>query len=326
MLSTEQALKYLEEKHKAEAEPAQPVAEPGEEPKDKQPESESHGEVPREEPKGETESTVAEKEPEESKAEEKPTEEKEPEQQNKKEDKPSKVYSHEERVKHSFAREKERRKNAERENKALKSRNEELEKELEKYKGLTLEDFGNKVEDYTDYRLREQSMRNEIEQNKRQIESSEAEMARAENERRVSLSFETDAEKEEYYELLDERGKDFEKNLSIYDPDNVVLNYLGNCEQYPKVLKVLMTDMKALGYVFQDANPNNRQARLHSLAMYVINGNPKQEAKPQETKAPEQPKKAMPVIGKQVTASSAPRPPVHDHEYWNNYLKMHKHR
>lgn len=333
MISTEDAYKMTAEKMKREAEPAQPEEQPKQTEEVIEPESKTEPEKveePKEEPKPEAEEPKAEEKPEETKPEpeEQPKDDKPVESKDNRP--PSQKYSHEDRVKHSFAKEKERRKNAEKENKALKARNEELQKELDKYKGLTLADFNNKVEDYVDYKTHEQSLKSELDANKKLIERSEADMEREESERRVNLSFADESEKAEYYDLLEARGEEFQNALKTYDKENVVLQYLARCEQHPKVLKALMEDSNALGYVFQDRDPNARQARLHSLAQYIIEG--KQQSKqveevPRQTKAPEppQPKPApLPVIGKQVTVNAGRgAEPVHDREYWNNYLRQH---
>ena len=331
MISTEDAYKMTAEKMKREAEPAQPEEQPKQTEEVIEPESKTEPEKveePKDEPKPEAEEPKAEEKPEETKPEpeEQPKDDKPVESKDNRP--PSQKYSHEDRVKHSFAKEKERRKNAEKENKALKARNEELQKELDKYKGLTLADFNNKVEDYVDYKTHEQSLKSELDANKKLIERSEADMEREESERRVNLSFADEAEKAEYYDLLEARGEEFQNALKTYDKENVVLQYLARCEQHPKVLKALMEDSNALGYVFQDRDPNARQARLHSLAQYIIEG--KQQSKqveevPRQTKAPEPPKPApLPVIGKQVTVNAGRgAEPVHDREYWNNYLRQH---
>lgn len=331
MISTEDAYKMTADKMKREAEPAQPEEQPKPTEEVIEPESKTEPEKveePKEEPKPEAEEPKAEEKPEETKPEpeEQPKDDKPVESKDNRP--PSQKYSHEDRVKHSFAKEKERRKTAEKENKALKARNEELQKELDKYKGLTLADFDNKVEDYVDYKTHEQSLKSEMDANKKLIERSEADMEREESERRVNLSFADEAEKEAYYDLLETRGEEFQNALKTYDKENVVLQYLARCEQHPKVLKALMEDSNALGYVFQDRDPNARQARLHSLAQYIIEGKqskPKVEEVPQQTKAPEPPKPApLPVIGKQVTVNAGRgAEPVHDRAYWNNYLRQH---
>lgn len=331
MISTEDAYKMTAEKMKREAEPAQPEEQPKQTEEVIEPESKTEPEKveePKEEPKPEAEEPKAEEKPEEPKPEpEQPKDDKPVESKDKDNRPPSQKYSHEDRVKHSFAKEKERRKTAEKENKALKARNEELQKELDKYKGLTLADFDNKVEDYVDYKTHEQSLKSELDANKKLIERSEADMEREESERRVNLSFADEAEKAEYYDLLEARGEEFQNALKTYDKENVVLQYLARCEQHPKVLKALMEDSNALGYVFQDRDPNARQARLHSLAQYIIEGKQSKQVEevPRQTKAPEPPKPApLPVIGKQVTVNAGRgAEPVHDRAYWNNYLRQH---
>jgi hypothetical protein len=164
-------------------------------------------------------------------------------------------------------------------------------------------------------------MQNEVKATKERMERMEAEDLERETERRINLSFDTEEEKAEYEDLVRDHGKDFIEALKKHDPENVVLTYLNNVEQYPKVLKVLMSDMDALKHVFRDKDPYELRHNLHEFTKELLSGNYHKEApvveKPIETKP------VMPVIGKQVTTPSAPQEPVHDRNYWNNYLKTH---
>lgn len=274
-----------------------------------------------EEPKQETE-TKAEAEGQEPKAEVKETETEEPKEpkqeetpkaEKKKRLPPSQVYTHEERIAHRFAVEKHKRQ-------AAQARVKELEAELAKVKGLKPEDFNNDVESYTSYRLDEQKKLDEIERQKRFIEQSEQEEIERETERKVSKCFPNANDRAEYEDLIAQRGRDFYDALQANDPKGVVLDYLNGIDEYPLVLRELMTNMKSLAHVFRDKDPYELRHNLHVFTKELLSGKTKENETETE---PPKPKAAIPVIGKQVTAQAKPAEPVHDRAYWNEYLRKH---
>jgi hypothetical protein len=318
MLTTEQAEKMVDEKLAKEAESAQPA-----EPKQEQVDTETPD--PKEEPKEEPKKDKQEaEEPKTSeKAEQKQEEPKDKPEDTKDADKrpPKQKYSHEERVAHQFAQEKKKRKE---QREKYQARIKELETELEKYKGLKLEDFGeNGTGDYLDYKLKERDMQNEVKATKERIEREEQEETQREIDRRVNLSFATAEERDEYNDLIATNGQQFFEALQQADPNGVVLDYLNSVEKYPLVLKKLMTDMDALKYVFRDKDPYELRHNLHQFTKELLEGKPKPKEEPVVEKQPEPAKPAIPVIGKQVTAQGSPSEPVHDRAYWNEYLRKH---
>lgn len=333
-ISTEQAEKMIDEKMAREAAPAQPEQNDTPAPEQSTPD-------PKEDPKPEEkpeEKPAEEQKPQEEppkedpKPEEKPEDKKPEEDEKKPSDKklpPKKKYTHEERVAHAFNIEKQKRKEQHAKDRA---RIKELEDELAKYKGLSLKDFDNNVENYTDWRLKERDMQNEVKNTKERVEREEADELQRETERRVNLSFATDEERDNYNELIRTNGPKFYEALQQADPNGVVLDYLNSVEKYPIVLQELMTNMDSLRHVFRDKDPVVLRFNLHQFTKELLEGKKQPEAKPEETKPqenkPEQKptteaKPAIPVIGKQVTTSAAPQEPVHDRAYWNNYLKQH---
>lgn len=317
-ISTEQAEKMIDEKMAREAEkPAQPEA-------SEKPVDQSTPE-PKEEPKPETkqEEVPQQKEPEkeEPKAETPEKDEKKPSDEDK--PKPKRKYTHEERVAHAFSIEKQKRKEQHAKDRA---RIKELEDELARVKGLRLSDFDNNVDNYTDYRLKEREMQDEVKFTKERMEREESEELARETERRVNLSFATEEERDDYNDLIRTNGKQFLEALNEVDPNGVVLDYLNSVDKYPIVLQKLMTDMDALKYVFRDKDPVMLRFNLHQFTKELLEGGDKKTDAPTQTEQSTPPKpevKPMPVIGKQVTTSSAPAEPVHDRNYWNNYLRQH---
>lgn len=327
MITSEQASKMVEEKMARESAPAQPEPEVKPEPDTSTPE-------PKEEPKPDTAAAEPEKkEPEADKAgveqkDDKP--EVKPEEDEKKpsddKPKPKKKYTHEERVAHAFSIEKQKRKEQHAKDRA---RIKELEEKLKKYEGLSLKDFQDNVENYTNYRLEERDMQNEVKTTKERIEREEAEEMAKETERRVNLSFESEEERDDYNELLRTNGPKFYEALQKADPNGVVLDYLNSVEKYPIVLRKLMTDMDSLRYVFRDKDPVILRYNLHQFTKELLEGEKPEEkpkdGQPETTPTPEPKKPAMPIIGKQVTANGKPTEPVHDRAYWNEYLRKHPH-
>lgn len=326
MISTEQANKMVEEKMARETpKPEEPSAEKPsttgaeEAPKQEEPKQEQPKAEEQKDDKPKAEEPKEDKPKEDKPAEDKPKEET-PSEDKKKNVPPSKKYTRDERIAHSFAIEKRKRQEAQ-------AKVKELEAELAKVKGLKPEDFNNDVEAYTSYRIDAQHKQDEIDRQKRFIEQSEADEMARETERKVSMCFPDEADREEYEQLISTNGKSFYEALQANDPNGVVLDYLNGVEKYPIVLRKLMTDMDALRYVFRDKDPYELRHNLHVFTKELLSG--KTEEKKEDVKQPEQeqpqPKPAIPVIGKQVTAQAKPTEPVHDRAYWNDYLLKHKH-
>lgn len=207
---------------------------------------------------------------------------------------------------YAFIREKNKRKaQRERYEAEIKS----LKDELEKYKGLRLEDFKGDQQQYIDYRIDQQNQERKIADQMRQLDDLNRADMEAENERRVKLSFADEKERQEYVNLLERNGREFLDALQQFDQENVVMSYLNDLEQYPKVLKVLMTDKEALKSVFAKRDPTFRKLALDRLANRILT--PKKE------------KKKLPIIGRQTSSTPVSESKVHDTAYWNEYLRNH---
>lgn len=207
---------------------------------------------------------------------------------------------------YAFIREKNKRKaQRERYEAEIKS----LKDELEKYKGLRLEDFKGDQQQYIDYRIDQQNQERKIADQMRQLDDLNRADMEAENERRVKLSFADEKERQEYVNLLERNGREFLDALQQFDQENVVMSYLNDLEQYPKVLKVLMTDKEALKSVFAKRDPTFRKLALDRLANRILT--PKKE------------KKKLPIIGRQTSSTPVSESKIHDTAYWNEYLRNH---
>lgn len=245
------------------------------------------------------------------KAEDKGKEPEKTEKPGKTEQSSKKERTHKEERDYAFIREKNKRKaQRERYEAEIKS----LKEELEKYKGLKLEDFKGNQQEYIDYRIDQQKQEQKLADQQSRLDELNAADMEAENDRRVNLSFADERERQEYVNLLEKNGREFLSALKQFDPENVVMTYLNDLEQYPRVLKVLMTDKEALRSVFAKRDPTFRKLALDHLATKILA--PKaQVAKPE--------KKKLPVIGRQTSSSPVAENKVHDTAYWNEYLRNH---
>lgn len=208
--------------------------------------------------------------------------------------------SQQEKIDYAFAKEKSKRKAMKLE---YEKRISELEQALSQSK-KTKEDFNGDVDKYIDYRLYDRDARNELNTLKSRLHDAEMSDIDAENERRINNSFKTETEKEEYKALLSERGPMFMEALQKYDQDGIILDWLDQKEDYPKVLKALMTDKEALKSVFSHRDNAARLIaldRLHNSLKTKVN---------------------LPKLGK-LSKSSKTSSGTKDISYWNEYLKNH---
>lgn len=341
MITTEQAQQMVADKMSKDAAASKPAETTEESKVSSAPEeSSSSAESEKEEPKEtNTEASPKEPEPEENPKTEEETEAKTDEQpekdETKKSDKrtpPAKKYSKAERIAHAFSIEKQKRKELKEKWQKDREYIKKLEEENAKYKGLKLEDFDNKTEEYMNYRLREQDVQREMDSRKKQLEAEENEAARRENARRVEISFPDEAERQAYYDMIEHNREAFTKALAEYDEENVVMKYLSRIDCYPIVLRELMTNPETLGRVFCDPDPDIRRINLANVTHELLDEyfgraeDPKKtdSGKPEQTNQPA-PKPAIPITGRQVTSAAKPSEPVHDRAFWNEYLKKHPH-
>lgn len=198
-----------------------------------------------------------------------------------KKDKPQKKsFSTLEKQQHAFATQKRKRKEAEA---LLKQRDEEIQKlkdELEKYKGLTLEDFGNDQQKYTDYQI-DQRMGNEkvknmtesIEQTRRQMAMEEAaELADI----RLQQCYPDEAEREKYQGLIQKAETDFASmhpeigyakfsDFLLSEKDRSVLQYLQDSDMAPKLIRHFIHKPEAALRIMTMRNPNMKFIELKQL-------------------------------------------------------------
>lgn len=160
---------------------------------------------------------------------------------------------------------------------------------------------------YVDYRLELDSMDRDLHSLQDSTRNLDMEDIAAENERRIATAFPTEGDRESYKSLLASNGKMFLEALNKCDPEHTVLDYLDGQQDYPLLLKELMTNVDSLKSVFQHKDV---EGKLYALE--TINRRLHTTRKP------------LPKIGRLVrnnsnSASSTRK----DTAYWNNWLKNH---
>lgn len=228
--------------------------------------------------------------------------------------------SHKEQRDYAYIREKQRRKEAE-------AKVKELQNALEKYKGLQSKDFKDKdgntdYDAYTNWKLQERDMQNEVQRLQLEQLNQEIEQDRINTERIFKGQ-----ELIDYNNLIQTNGKVFADTIHEYDKNNVIFKYLDTVDDYPIVLRELMTNSsKWLPQIFR----SNRYSRAVIKDSSILERNTAkvveeildnyyntmytkksetdawEAVNPQQLAEAQQPvKNNIPIIGKQITQSGA---------------------
>ncbi len=207
----------------------------------------------------------------------------------------------------------------------------ELTTALEKYKGLESKDFKDKdgntnYDAYTNWKLQERDMQNEVQRLQQEQLNVELEQDRISTERCFQGQ-----ELEDYNRLIQNNGKVFADVIHSYDETNAVFKYLDTVDDYPIVLRELMTNHnKWLPQIFRPnkyshsviKNPNILERNTAKVVEQILDeyyASKDNQSKSVEPKS----KTAIPVIGKQITNNNVSESSVHDRNYWNNHLREH---
>lgn len=206
----------------------------------------------------------------------------------------------------------------------------ELTAALEKYKGLESKDFKDKdgntnYDAYTNWKLQERDMQNEVKRLQQEQLNVELEQDRIATERCFQGQ-----ELEDYNTLIQNNGKVFADVVHSYDERNVIFKYLDTVDDYPIVLRELMTNhSKWLPQIFRPnkyshsvvTNPNILERNTAKVVEQILDEY--YASKQSKSVEPKSNKTAIPVIGKQITNNNVSESSIHDRNYWNNYLREH---
>lgn len=134
----------------------------------------------------------------------------------------------------------------------------------------------------------------------------------------------------QYRDLIANKGRSFMEAIQENDPNNVVLNYLDTLQEYPIVLRQLMTDMPTLRRLFRSKDPDALKYNIRTISDEILEKHhaPKVEPAPVSTAVNtpvEPPKPAIPVIGKQITSNTVGNTAqtLKTRADWNRYLQEH---
>lgn len=190
--------------------------------------------------------------------------------------------------------------------KKLEQRNKELEEELKKYKGLTLEDFKGNHQDYLDYKVDMLDKQREVKQIQDEIKTTQTQEFNESNKRKIQNCFPDEATQSKYSDLIANKGVDLVKTLDEYDKEQAILGYLDDSELSPLLITLLITEPSYLNEVLSKNSPYGKYRAMEKLeekVQFARNKMAEQNSKPAE-KVEEKQKPAIPVIGS-VTKSES---------------------
>lgn len=198
-------------------------------------------------------------------------------------------------------------------NKQKDQRIKELEESLAKYKDLQSKDFKKSdgtldYDAYTDFRIQQRDMQNEVQNLKHSMQEDQLQYA-IDYDRYVTERCFSGKELEDYDNLIATNGKLFAQEINKVDPNNVVFNYLESINDYPIVLRELMTKPERwLGQMFRSKDPDILKLNTARIADQILDEYYAPKDKVQTNVAPTVNTQAMPVIGKQISNAGATTP------------------
>lgn len=199
----------------------------------------------------------------------------------------------------------------------LEERNRQLEEENKKRfdKNLSLEDFQNNYDAYTNYLVDKKILGKEQDRIRDEYEEARREEFSLINEQREKNCFPDENAISQYHKIREQYGPAFVKELDEEDKEQVVLGYLDDCDVAPLMMQILLTNENYKNAVLSKRSPYGKMRALEDLEnrikyaqaeMAKKRGIPE---KNEDTKLPLSTKKPLPVIGS-VTKSEQSNGPV----------------
>lgn len=232
---------------------------------------------------------------------------------------------------YAFIREKNKRKQ---QKERYEARIKELEAELKKRDNLEAKHFQKEdgtpdPEAYIHNEFAKRDMKDELNRI-RQQDMYEQQQLEEEQDRIITERCFEGKDLEDYRNLINTKGKAFAAALQDNDPNNVVLGYLDTLQEYPVVVRELMTNLGTLRRLFRSRDPEALKYNVRVIADEILDKYHSDTAvKPQEVPQPTA-KTSIPVIGKQISSqsnsNSANASLVKDWSSINAYLAKHKYR
>ena len=245
---------------------------------------------------------------------------------------PKKKPSKQEKANFAFMREKKRHKAelAERDKKIA-----ELEARVNKWSILEQGDFDpNDIKSYIDHKFQLDREQRELDSLKRERDQFELDERKREASTRhaqqVEDCFDSDEDKEHYWNLLRNGGKAFQDFLLEHDKDNTIDEFIGDSPIGPLMVSTLMRNPEVLKNIVEMRSPMRKGIALQQLENRLNigrklgrSGQLKVTSNQPAINAgqPKQPKAPLPIIGSQVqNPGSSAESTKRD---WNRYLAEH---
>lgn len=227
-----------------------------------------------------------------------------------------KVPTQQEKIAHSFAREKAKRKEAQAKLDAKIKEIENLKAQLEKFKGLTEQDFGGNKEQFDDYRFNQRWNQAMVERMQKEVDESQNELHREENaelaETKLMNCFPDEVERGKYQLLVADAEKSFGLKHPEYgyekfseflmsEPDKTILTYLQDSENSPKLIRHFIMKPEVAERIKSMHNPFNKIYELRNLETRMLQMEKVRAAKEvKQVEVPPTPvvKKELPDTGK----------------------------
>lgn len=232
---------------------------------------------------------------------------------------------------YAFIREKNKRKQ---QKERYEARIKELEAELKKRDNLEAKHFQKEdgtpdPEAYVHNEFAKRDMKDELNRI-RQQDMYEQQQLEIEQDRIITERCFEGKDLDDYRSLISTKGPAFAAALKENDPNNVVLGYLDTLQEYPVVVRELMTNLGTLRRLFRSRDPEALKYNVRVIADEILE---KHHAAPSQNTVPQTDvveKKSIPVIGKQISSqsntNSANASLVKDWGSINAYLAKHKYR
>lgn len=232
-----------------------------------------------------------------------------------------KVPTQQEKIAHSFAREKAKRKEAQAKLDAKIKEIEALKAELEKYKGLTEQDFGGNKEQFDDYRFNQRWNNAMVERLQKEVDEGQSELRRQENselaETRLNNCFPDELERGRYQMLVVDAEQNFGQKHPEYgcnkfseflmsEDDKTILTYLQDSDNSPKLIRHFIMKPESAERIMRMKNPFNKMFELRQLEQRMLQMEKVRAAKdtPAPAPTPAPVKKELPDTGKIIQNSN----------------------
>lgn len=229
------------------------------------------------------------------------------------------VPTQQEKIAHSFAREKAKRKEAQAKLDAKLKEIEALKQELEKYKGLTEQDFGGNREQFDDYRFNQRWNNAMVERLQKEVDEGQDELRRQENselaETRLMNCFPDEMERGRYQMLVADAEQNFGTKHPEYgvnkfseflmsEDDKTILTYLQDSDNSPKLIRHFIMKPEAADRIMRMRNPFNKMFELKQLESRMLQMEKVRAAKETKPLTPPPVKKELPDTGKIIQNSN----------------------